>query len=92
MVRTAYGMACDIYADAFIKYRGKKAERTKYYKEKEERVTIIADMVQGDTLEEKKELLMAEGKKKTCEKWVMAYENRVNTFKFIGRKTDKLAN
>jgi hypothetical protein len=84
----AYGEASDVYSDCFIAYRKKKSEVTKRLKKEGEKVTIIKDLANGETLELKGELLKAEGQMTKCKMIVNALENRINAVKFIGKRLD----
>ncbi len=81
----AYGEACDDFALKVKDYRLKKSDKTSHWKKKGEKVTTIRDIVQGETAEEKSELLKAEGRKKMLAMYVDLYKYRNDNYKFIGK-------
>ena len=84
----AYGLACEVAADAMMAYRIAKADAVEWLKNQGERVTIIGDLVQGRTAPQKAEMVKAEGYKNKCKMMVKALEERINSLKFIGRRMD----
>ena len=84
----AYGQANEIYADDFVNYRTAKADVTKRLKAEGEKVTIIADLANGETVELKGKQLKSEGQMKKCQMMVKALEERINAIKYIGKRLD----
>jgi len=84
----AYGQANEVYADDFVNYRQAKAAVTQRLKSQGEKVTIIADLANGETVEIKGKLLKSEGQMKKCQMMVKAYEERINAIKYIGKRLD----
>ena len=84
----AYGEANSIYSEDFVNYRQAKASVTKRLKAEGEKVTIIADLANGETIELKGKLLKSEGQMKKCAMMVKALEERINAVKYIGRRLD----
>lgn len=74
------------YAKAFYVYRKKKSDLTIKYKKEGMKVTVIADMVQGETIKEKELLVRAEGTVKMTQNKIKLYEHKINNGKFIGKK------
>lgn len=85
---TAYGLANDAYADDMMAYRQAVAVVTKRLKAEGEKVTIIGDLVRGETAELKAAVLKSEGQMKRCKMLVLALEERIQAIKFIGRRLE----
>jgi len=83
-----YGQCAEQYADDFIAYRKEKSRLTKDYRDKGEKATNIKAMVDGDSAEFKHKLLLSEYQKKKVEMLINAYELRIQTIKFMGKKID----
>ena len=83
----AFGAAAAEAAGLTIEYRKEKARIfSKLHKEKIP-ATIIKEITAGETADLKGDVLKAEAKKKECQMWINAFEHRINTLKFIGKKT-----
>ena len=87
-----YGEAVDVYGDSIVTYRKAKAEAVRRLKANGTAVTIIQDLAAGEVAEHKAEMVKAEGKMKRIRMLVDAYIERINGIKYIGRRTDDLAN
>jgi hypothetical protein len=87
----AYAEFADLHATATIKYKQAKAEVYKRLNEEKKPVTLIKELAGGETANLKGELLKLEAKKNECKMLINAFEHRINTLKFIGKKTAPLA-
>ena len=87
----AYGVASDTYADAVVIYRKEKACKFKKLKDDKVPATLIKEMVAGETADLKGEVLTCEAQKKQCQMYISLFEHRINTLKFIGKKTAPIA-
>lgn len=84
-----YGKACDYYSEIITEYRKKRGEFTIENK-KNYPATLVQDIVKGLTAELKGKSEKARLYVKMWEHWIKAYENRINSAKFIGNKIKKI--
>jgi len=86
-----YGEACDAVAECERIYRQTRGDTTRALRAEGMPVTLILDIAKGDTAGLKADVIKAEGRRKRYQMMVNAIEHRLNTLKFIARRTDALA-
>lgn len=87
----AFGEAVDEHAEAEARYRKTRGDTVRRLREEGIAATLIGDIVKGATAELKAESLRAEGLKAKCKLMAAAIELRINSLKFVGKRTDALA-
>jgi len=87
----AYGLATDEYAEAETRLRVARADTIKTLRDQGMAATLILDLAKGATASFKEEAIKAEGRIKKASHMIRAIEHRINSVKFIGRRTDEAA-
>ena len=89
---TAWGQAQDEFVNAFVIYRSAKGKRIAELRKEGVPVSVLNDIVQGELAELKGACMRAEFNAKQLQKFIDAYEHRINNTKFLGRKLEELEN
>jgi len=87
----AYGQATDEYAEAETRLRVARADTIKTLRSQGMAATLILDLAKGATATFKEEAIKAEGRIKKASHLIRSIEHRINSVKFIGRRTDEAA-
>jgi hypothetical protein len=87
----AYGQASDEFADAEQRLREAREAAIRRLREEKMPVTLILDVSKGMTASLKTESLKAEARVKKAQHTIRAIEHRINSVKFIGRRTNENA-
>jgi len=87
----AYGQATDEYAEAETRLRVARADTIKTLRSQGMAATLILDLAKGATATFKEEAIKAEGRIKKSSHLIRSIEHRINSVKFIGRRTDEAA-
>jgi hypothetical protein len=89
----AFGQAADEHAEAECLYREALADATKALREAEKQMpaTDREKLARGTTARLKKESMAAADRKKKAQYLIMSIEHRMNNVKYIGRRTDAMA-
>lgn len=86
-----YGEATDAVAECERLYRQTRGDTTRALRAEGMPATLINEIAKGGTSGLKAEVIKAEGTRKRYQMMVSAIEHRINTLKFIGRRTDAVA-
>ena len=87
----SFGEASEANTAATIEYRKAKASAIKRMKEEGMSVTLIGDIVQGETADLKSVMLRAENSKRKCLMLYEAFRERLFTLRAMNRGTESIA-
>lgn len=88
----AFALASDEHAEAETRLRIAREEATLMLRDQGNPVGLIDTLVRGKaTAYLKEESMKAEGRVKHAQHLIRSIENRINSVKFIGRRTDEAA-
>lgn len=88
----AYGLAVDAFSASEVEYRKARARVVQELKERKIGITLIPHLSAGEVADLKGASIKAEGEVKRLRMLVDAYIERINGIKYIGRRSDDLAN
>ena len=87
----AYGEACDLRAAAEEAYRKNRATAMIRLKKQGIAVSMLDKLAEGEVADQKAECLKLDGYKEHARMRIEAFKERINSIKWLGRKSEELA-